>query len=70
MNKMIGTIVFYDPDRGFGFIEAEDKSHSKVYLHATKVISGTPVVGSKAKFELALNDRQKHKFAAASVEVL
>lgn len=61
----IGTVKFFDADRGFGFIRPEDGS-ADVFVHATAVERaglGSITEGQRLSFD-AVMDPRKGKTAA------
>lgn len=53
---MIGTVKWYNPRKGYGFIQSEDEKD--VFVHRTSIPKGTFLnEGDKVEFELEDSDR-------------
>ena len=67
-----GTVIFYDPDRGFGFVETENPEQGQVFLHVSELQSETPTPkeGDTVAFTIEPNFRRKHPFKATQVRVV
>jgi CspA family cold shock protein len=64
--RITGTVKFYDPNKGFGFIQPEDGSKD-VFVHATALERAgirTLNEGDKVSFELEDDRRGRGKQAA------
>ena len=64
--RITGTVKFYDPNKGFGFIQPEDGSKD-VFVHATALERAgirTLNEGDKVSFELEDDCRGRGKQAA------
>jgi CspA family cold shock protein len=60
---MLGTVKFYNDEKGFGFITPEDGS-ADVFFHVTQVVEGyDPQDGDNVTFEIA-NGRDGRPAAA------
>ena len=67
----VGTVKFYNDQKGFGFIEPEG-GEKDVFVHATALesagISGLQE-GQKVKFETQ-NDPRSGKIAVSTIEIV
>ncbi len=52
-----GKVKFFDADRGFGFISAEDGS--QVFLHASALPADVPAIKPGARVEFSVADGRK-----------
>jgi CspA family cold shock protein len=65
----VGTVKWFNPNKGFGFIQPDDKS-SDVFVHATTLDRAgitTLNEGQRVSYELATN---KGKTGAANLKLL
>jgi CspA family cold shock protein len=63
---MIGTIKRYDPAKGFGFIQREDRQPD-VFFHINNVHGGDLTVGQRVDFEVTEDRRHLGKLHAVEV---
>jgi tetratricopeptide (TPR) repeat protein/cold shock CspA family protein len=54
-----GTIVKYNPDKGFGFIK-DNADGTNVFFHVTRVKGGVPRVGSRIRFVREADEKGFH----------
>ena len=52
---MEGTVKWFNPQKGFGFIEVEDGKD--VFVHQSEIASGYINDGDKVEFEIEETDR-------------
>ena len=65
----IGTVKFFNQDKGFGFITPDDGGQD-VFVHVSGVIAGGPLRdGSKVSYDLG-QDRKTGKSKAENVRAL
>jgi CspA family cold shock protein len=58
-----GTVKFYDPGRGYGFVQTDGERGAEMFLHARALQrSGIPEVnaGDRIAFDILVNDRPGH----------
>ena len=65
-SKQSGTVKFYNPTKGFGFIFA-DKEKKDIYFHITAINGASPPkVGDKVSFYL---EEKKGRASACDVDI-
>ena len=66
----VGTVKWFNPQKGFGFIQPED-GNKDVFVHISAVERanlGTLTEGQKVRFEL-VSDRRTGKTSAGNLEI-
>lgn len=66
----VGTVKWFNPQKGFGFIQPED-GDKDVFVHISAVERaniGTLTEGQKVRFEL-VSDRRTGKTSAGNLEI-
>jgi CspA family cold shock protein len=68
-NELIGTVIFYAEDKGWGFIRPNDGG-ADIFAHARSLIGTSALIrGQRVEFDEAF-DQQRGKYRADRVTVL
>jgi cold shock CspA family protein len=76
-NQKTGTIIFYDPQRGFGFIEplTHDPQKEKLFFHVADQSADfkrreNELTGATVAFDRAPNIRAKYPWKAINTRLI
>lgn len=61
-----GTVKFFNPKKGFGFI-TQDNSKTELFFHVTQIVGDIPADGARVQYDIEDTKRGK---AAVQVEIL
>jgi|HubBroStandDraft_6_1064221.scaffolds.fasta_scaffold07864_12 cold shock CspA family protein len=69
---MKGTITFYSDQRGFGFIDPDERIGNSIFFHVSTLKDPQAVVreGTRVSFDPVRNASVKHPIKATNVEVI